>query len=90
VCRIVARVQPRARQDEVAGERNGALVVRVTAPPVEGKANDAACKLVAKRLGVAHSRVWVVRGAASTNKLIGVDGVDPEALRRGLGLGPPD
>jgi len=86
--RIVVRVQPRARKDEIAGERNGALVVRVTAPPVEGKANNAARKLVAKRLGVAPSRVSVVRGASSRDKLIEVDGMDAEALRRRLGLGP--
>jgi hypothetical protein len=50
--RIQVRVQPRARENEISGERDGALVVRVTAPPAEGKANDAARKLLAKRLGV--------------------------------------
>lgn len=86
--RIVVRVQPRAREDEIAGERNGALVVRVTAPPVEGKANNAARKLLARRLGVAPSRVSVVRGASSRDKLIEVDGMDAEALRRRLGAPP--
>lgn len=86
--RIVVRVQPRAREDEIAGERNGALVVRVTAPPVEGRANDAARKLLARRLGVAPSRVSVVRGASSRDKLIEVDGMDAEALRRRLGAVP--
>jgi uncharacterized protein (TIGR00251 family) len=86
VARIPVRVQPRARQDEIAGERNGVLVVRVTAPPVEGRANDAARKLLARRLGVPSSRVNVVRGASSRDKLINVEGMDAEALRRELGL----
>ena len=85
--RIAVRVQPRARQNEIAGEREGALVVRVTAPPVEGKANDAVCKLLAKRLGIARSRVSVVSGTGSRKKLVEVDGVDAEALRRALDPG---
>ena len=81
------RVQPRARRDEIAGEREGALVVRVTAPPVENKANDAVRKLLARRLGIAPSRVSVVRGASARNKLVEIDDIDAEAARRVLGLG---
>jgi uncharacterized protein (TIGR00251 family) len=89
VARIAIRVQPRAARDEIAGERDGALLVRVTAPPVDGKANDAACKLLAKRLGVAPSRVAVVRGASARDKLVEVEGVEEEALRRQLGVPLP-
>ena len=85
--RIAVRVQPRARRDEIAGEREGALVVRVTAPPVENKANDAVRKLLARRLGIAPSRVSVVRGASARNKLVEIDDIDAEAARRVLGLG---
>jgi len=87
VGRIAVRVQPRARRDEIAGEREGALVVRVTAPPVENKANDAVRKLLARRLGIAPSRVSVVRGASARNKLVEIDDIDAEAARRVLGLG---
>jgi uncharacterized protein (TIGR00251 family) len=80
--RVAVRVQPRATRDEISGERDGALVVRVTAPPVEGKANEAVRTLLAKRLGVARGRVKVVRGASSRDKLVEVEGVDAEALRR--------
>jgi uncharacterized protein (TIGR00251 family) len=86
VGRFAVRVQPRARRDEIAGERDGALVLRVTAPPVENKANDAVRKLLARRLRIAPSRVSVVRGASSRNKLVEIDGIDSEALRRELGL----
>ena len=50
---LAIRVQPRAKRTEVAGERDGAVVIRVSAPPVDGKANEAVCKLIAERLGVA-------------------------------------
>jgi uncharacterized protein (TIGR00251 family) len=85
VGRIQVRVQPRARKDEVASERNGRLVVRITAPPVDGKANAALRKLLAKRLGVPASAVTVVRGEASRDKLVEVEGLDDDVLRRTLG-----
>ena len=78
------RVQPRARKDEISGQRNGALVVRVVAPPVDGKANEAARQLIARRLGIAAGRVSVVRGSSSRDKLIEVKGMDAEGLRREL------
>jgi uncharacterized protein (TIGR00251 family) len=77
-------VRPGAGRDEVAGEHDGALVVRLSAPALEGRANRALRKLVAKRLGVAPSRVEIVRGERSRRKLVRVEGVDPEAVRRGL------
>jgi uncharacterized protein len=78
------RLQPRASRNEIAGERDGAIVVRVTAAPVDGKANAALCKLIAKRLGVAPSRVSVVRGERSRDKVLRVDGIDAQAARRAL------
>lgn len=81
------RLQPRARRDEVVGERGGAVVIRVTAPPVDGKANAALCRLVAKRVGVAPSKVSVVRGHAARDKVVRVDGADEAAVRGALGLG---
>jgi uncharacterized protein (TIGR00251 family) len=80
------RVQPRARRTELAGERAGAVLVRVTAPPVDGKANAALCALLADRAGVAPSRVSVVRGAAGRDKVVRVEGCDLPALRAALGL----
>ncbi|HEY1273477.1 MAG TPA: DUF167 domain-containing protein [Thermoleophilaceae bacterium] len=82
--RVAVRAQPRARRDEIAGERDGAVLVRVTAPPVEGKANDAVRKLIAKRLGVAPTLVSVVRGGSSRDKVIEVAGMDDAELRRAL------
>ena len=58
-------------------------MIRVTAPPVDGRANDALCALVAKRAGVAPSRVSVVRGHTGRDKVVRVEGIDdPDDLRR--------
>jgi hypothetical protein len=81
------RLQLRARRDEVVGLRAGAIVVRVTAPPVDGKANAALCAFVARAAGVAPSRVSVVRGQTSRDKVVRVEGVAPDVLHTAL-LGP--
>jgi hypothetical protein len=78
------RLQPRARRDEVVGERDGAIVIRVTAPPVDGKANAALCALVARAAGIAPSRVSVVRGQTGRDKVLNVQGAEEMALRRAL------
>jgi uncharacterized protein (TIGR00251 family) len=82
VGRLAVRVQARARRDEIAGERGGMMLVRVTAPPVEGRANAAVCRLLAKRLGLAPGRVAVVRGASSRDKLVEIDGIEADEARR--------
>jgi uncharacterized protein YggU (UPF0235/DUF167 family) len=58
--------------------------VRVTAPPVDRRANEALCRLIAARAGVAASRVAVVCGAKARDKVVRVEGVDPTALRERL------
>ena len=69
---VKVRVQPGSSRNEIAGERDGVLIVRVTAPPVEGKANKAACKLLAKHFGVPPSQVEIVRGANAREKVVRV------------------
>ena len=64
------RVIPRARKDEVAGERAGRLVVRTTAAPVDGSANGAVRKLLARHFGVSTSSVELVSGARSRDKTV--------------------
>ena len=80
------RLQPRAHRDEIVGERDGWIVVRVTAPPVDGKANDALTRLIAKQANVAPSRVRVVRGHTARNKTVRVADMDDATLRRALGV----
>jgi uncharacterized protein (TIGR00251 family) len=78
------RVSPRAPRDEVAGERNGALVVRLTAPPVEGQANAALVRFLARHLGVALSAVSVAQGAKTRDKVLLVAGARADDLRASL------
>src|ERR671931_283155 len=83
---LTIRVQPRAKRDEVVGERAGAIVIRLAAPPVDGKANAALTAFIAKAAGIPRSRVEIVRGASSRDKVVRVTGVAEGALRRALGL----
>ena len=69
---------------EIVGVRADAFVLRVTAPPVDGRANEAVCRLIAAAAGVAPSRVTVVRGLTSRDKVVRVEGVDDAELRRAL------
>jgi uncharacterized protein len=83
---LAVRLQPRAKRDEIVGDRGGRLLVRVTAPPVDGKANDALCRLIAKQAGVAPSRVRVTRGHTARDKAVEVQGIASHELRAALGL----
>ena len=78
--RVEVRLRSRGSRDELIGLRDGILQAKVTAPPVEGRANRALCRLIAKRAGVAPSRVSIVRGERSREKLVQVEGIDPQEL----------
>jgi uncharacterized protein len=82
--RIAVRLQPRAAREELLGMRDGVLLARVSAPPVDGRANRALCRLVARRLQVAPSQVAIVRGERARDKLLEVAGLDARALERAL------
>jgi uncharacterized protein len=78
------RVSPRASRNGLAGEREGALVVRVTAAPVDGGANAALTRLLARVLQVPASAVEVRRGASGRDKVLHVAGLDAATLRARL------
>lgn len=78
------RVQPRASKDALAGEREGALVVRLKAPPVDGAANEALARFLGRALDVAPSAVRILTGASGRNKLVTVAGVDLATARARL------
>jgi uncharacterized protein (TIGR00251 family) len=66
------------------GTRDGAILVRVTAPPNEGRANDAVRRVLAKRLRVAASNVQLIRGERSRDKLVRVEGISAAEVQRAL------
>jgi len=77
---FAVRVTPRASRDEIDGEYQGALKIRLTAPPVEDRANEALCRLLARRLKVPVSAVRIVGGEKSRNKRVAIVGVRPAQL----------
>jgi uncharacterized protein (TIGR00251 family) len=78
------RVRPRASRDGLGGTREGALVVKLTAPPVEGQANAALARLLGRVLGVAPSAVTLVRGTTGRDKLLRVAGLRASDARSKL------
>ncbi|WP_320671035.1 DUF167 domain-containing protein [Patulibacter defluvii] len=77
---IPVRLQPRGGRDALVGWRGERLLVRVSAPPVDGRANVALCRLLARELGVARGRIELVQGQLSRDKLVAVDGLDAAAV----------
>ncbi len=78
------RVQPRSSRDGVAGVRDGALVVKVAAPPAEGRANEALLRFLADALDLPASSVRLQRGARGRDKLLLLGGLALEPLRARL------
>ena len=81
---LQVRVTPRAAQDKIVGWEGDVLRVRVTAPPVEGRANDALLRLLARALDVPASRLALVRGHTQRNKVVAVEGLSEEEVRARL------
>ena len=84
--RFNVRVQPRSSRNAIEGTHAQALKVRLTAPPVEGAANDALVALLADELGLPKRAVRIVGGETGRTKIVEVEGVEPDALMR-LALG---
>lgn len=83
---FAVRVIPRASRDELAGVLDGALKVRLCAPPVEGAANQALIRLLAKALGLPRGGVRVVAGHRSRSKRVWAAGLSAQDLAQRLGL----
>ncbi len=83
--RVSVRLRPRGRGDALLGFEEGVLRARVSAPAIDGRANRALCKLIAAKVGVAPSRVSVVRGAKSRDKVLELESVGPDELVERLG-----
>ncbi len=86
---FAVKIHPRARKDAITGEVGNALKVALTAPPVEGKANDACIEFFADLLNVPRSSVTIAAGQSSRNKIIRVAGLSAEEVEKRLILGSP-
>jgi uncharacterized protein YggU (UPF0235/DUF167 family) len=69
---IKVRVIPRAKQNKIAVESDGSIKIHTTSAPADGKANEAVIALLAEHLGLAKSRIKIIRGETVRNKIISV------------------
>lgn len=80
-------LQPRAAKDEFVGLHENSLKIRITAPPVDGKANKHLIKFIATQFKVSPSKVTLVRGTTSKFKRLCID--DPARIPQALNIIPP-
>lgn len=80
------KVHPRAKKNAITGEVGGVLKLALTAPPVDGKANEACIEFFAKLLKVPRSSVTIASSQASRNKVIRIAGLSEQDVRQRLGL----
>ena len=85
VLTLTLHIQPGAKRSEVTGLHGDALKIRLAAPPIEGRANEALLKFVAELCGVPPRQVELKQGAQSRHKVVAVSGsrIDPEMLAAG-------
>ncbi len=81
---IQIHITPNAKIDKVAGEHGAAIKVKLRAPAVEGKANTALRNLLAEKLSISMRAIVLKRGERSCNKLIRIDGLSEDDVRRAL------
>ena len=85
---VAIRVQPRASRDQVQGLRDGVIAIQLKAPPVDGEANAALLRFVARALGVRPRSVVLVRGQTSRMKWIQVEGLTAQSVQERLLASP--
>ena len=83
---FAVKVQPRAKKNAITGELADALKLTLTAPPVEGRANEACIEFLANLLKVPRSSVTIASGASSRRKVIRVAGISAEEVRKRLAI----
>src|SRR5215469_479518 len=81
---FAVKVHPRAKKNAITGEVADALKLSLTAPPIEGRANEGCIEFFAKLLKVPRSSVTIASGQTSRNKVIRVSGVSVDEVRRRL------
>lgn len=81
---LTLHIQPGAKRSEIVGLHGEALKIRLAAPPVDGKANEALLAFIAERLGVPKSRLDLVSGPASRAKRVRATGIGVEVVRERL------
>ena len=83
--RVSVKVQPGASRNAIVGKIDGDWKLAVTAPPVEGRANQACIDLIAEQLGIPRSAVRIARGQSGRRKLLEIEGLPVAEIERRLG-----
>ena len=82
--RVRLRVSPGSRKTELAGRHGDGWKIRVSAPPQDGRANDAVLELLAKRLGLPRRALTIVSGHKTRDKVVEMSGIDAQEAERRL------
>lgn len=86
--RVEVKVQPRSSRNQVAGEQNGVLKIKLTAPPVDGEANAALIDFLAAYLQLPRRDISLVKGETSRHKIVEIRGLNAVELNTKIGLSP--
>ncbi len=84
--RLEIKVQPRSSKNQIAGEQEGALKIKLTAPPVEGEANQALINFLSACLKIPKRNITLLKGDTSRHKLVEIQGIDKDSLIKLLKL----
>jgi hypothetical protein len=83
---LKVHLQPRATHDGVVGVHGDAIKIKVSAPSLEGKANNALTRFIAKKLGISSSQVDIIAGHRSREKLLRIAGISRGEIEKALGI----
>jgi uncharacterized protein (TIGR00251 family) len=86
MARFTVKVHPRARRSAVTGRLGDAWKLDLTAPPIEGKANEECVRVLAEVAGVPRARVRIVTGLTSRTKVVEIEGITEEEFSRAAGI----
>lgn len=84
--RLTLFIQPKASKNEIIGPHNGALKVKITAPPVDGKANAELVEFLSETLGIPKRQIEILKGETGRNKSVEITGLTAEEVSTKLGL----
>jgi uncharacterized protein len=79
---LAVRIQPRASKNEIVRREGGGIKIRLTAPPVDGAANEALVRFLADALGIPRSQVEIVSGHTARDKVVRVSGIGQDEAER--------
>ena len=81
MCRLKLRIVPNGKRNEVTGEHGDAVKIKIAAPAIEGKANEALLEFLAEKLGLHRRNLTLIAGEKSRDKLIEIAGLDATEAR---------